>query len=427
VNEINPAIRASRLPSGARFYRCALQINPFAYLKAHSKQTRFPNEEAYNSAIVSACKDNGIEVIAITDHYQVRTAERLREAAHRASIAVFPGFEAVTKDGVHLLCLFDPARELASLERILGDCGIHDDSRSSPTGKYDATEMLIESRKWGALCIAAHVASAGGLLSTLSGQSRINAWQSPLLLACSLPAPPSEAPDNVRPILENKNPEHRRERAMAVVNAQDVSCPEDVAKPAASCSIKMSAISIEGLRQALLDPRSRIRLASQPTPEEHAEFVAVAWQGGFLHDAAIHFNENLNVLIGGRGTGKSTVIESLRYVVGCEPLGEEAQKGHAGIVSHVLRSGTKISLRVLAHKPTKREYLIERTIPNPPLVRDESGNVLSLKPTDVIGQAEFYGQHEISELTRSREKLTLLLERFVEKDPNLARRKSDLK
>ena len=40
---------------------------------------------------------------------------------------------------------------------------------------------------------------------------------------------------------------------------------------------------------------------------------------------------------------------------------------------------------------------------------------------------EVFGQHEISELTRSREKLTLLLDRFVEHDPTLVRRKAELR
>jgi DNA repair exonuclease SbcCD ATPase subunit len=168
-------------------------------------------------------------------------------------------------------------------------------------------------------------------------------------------------------------------------------------------------------------------LASDPVPEEHEEFLALTWQGGFLDGAAIHFNENLNVLIGGRGTGKSTVIESLRYVLGLEPLGEDARKAHEGIVRYVLRNGTKISLLVRAHRPAKRDYLIERTIPNPPIVRDESGNVLEVSPTDIIPQVEVYGQHEISELTKSREKLTRLLERFIDRDTNLAQRKNDLK
>ncbi|NCQ34518.1 phosphoesterase, partial [bacterium] len=109
-----------------------------------------------------------------------------------------------------------------------------------------------------------------------------------------------------------------------------------------------------------------------------------------------------------------------------EPLGEDAKKAHEGIIRQVCRSGTKVSLLVRSYSPAKREYLIERTIPNPPVVRDDSGAVLTLTPTDVISQVEIYGQHEISELANNRDKLTRLLERFMERDVILARRKSDL-
>lgn len=117
----------------------------------------------------------------------------------------------------------------------------------------------------------------------------------------------------------------------------------------------------------------------------------------------------------------------MRYVLGLEPLGEEARKAHDGVVKHVLRSGTKISLLVRSHKPSERCYTIERSVPNPPVLKDESGGVLTLKPKDVMPGVEVYGQHEISELTKSREKLTLLLERFVDRDPALASRKGTTK
>jgi hypothetical protein len=130
---------------------------------------------------------------------------------------------------------------------------------------------------------------------------------------------------------------------VAIINAQDVNSPEDLRRPGSSCFIKMSQVSVEALRQAFLDPDSRIRLSSDPPPEPHAEFLSLTWEGGFLDGTLLHFNPNLNVLVGGRGTGKSTVIESLRYVLALEALGEEARNAHDGVVRQVLRSGTKVS------------------------------------------------------------------------------------
>lgn len=427
MNPGDPLSKALGLPNGARFYRCALQVNPYEYVLRERKRTRFPDEASYNQALVQACQDLGIEVIAVTDHYQVRSGATLIAAARAAGIHVFPGFEAKTKDGVHLLCLFDPSRQTDAVERFIGQCGVQDGWAGSPSGSHDTLELLHEARGWSVVCIAAHAdLPRGGLLGTLVGQPRINAWKSPDLPACSLAGPVSAVAENLRAILENRDPQYRRERLVAVVNAQDVNSPDDLAKPGATCWIKMSDVSAEGLRQAFLDPGSRVRLASDPKPEDHAEFVALAWQGGFLRDTAIHFNENLNVLIGGRGTGKSTAVESLRYVMGLEPLGDEARKAHEGILRKVLESGTKISLLVRSHRPTTREYLIERTVPNPPIVRDSDGNVRPLAPLDVMPNVEVYGQHEISELAKSSDKRTRLLERFRESDAGAAQRKAEL-
>lgn len=418
---------AVNLPSGARFFRCALQVNPFAYLNRHSKQTVFRTETDYNAAIIAACHEVGVEIIGVTDHYRVHESASLVQAARAAGLFAFSGFEAVTKDGVHFLCLFDPDKD-SVLERFIGECGIHDTNMTSPTGKLDSLELLAHAKDWGAACIAAHVISdQGGLLKKLSGQTRVNVWQSELLLACAIAGSIEDAPENLRSILENKGGEYHRSRPVAIINASDVSSPEDLMKASASCFMKMSNASVEALRQAFLDPESRIRLNSDPQPEPHAEFLAITWEGGFLGDTSVHFNGSLNVLVGGRGTGKSTMIESMRYALGLEPLGEEAHKAHEGIIRYVLRSGTKVSLLVRSHKPSQRCYTIERSVPNPPIVKDETGEVLTLSPEDVMPGVEVFGQHEISELTKSREKLTLLLDRFVEHDPTISGRKSKLK
>src|SRR6266478_1644390 len=87
---------ALKLPNGARFYRCALQVNPFQYVAEFKNQTPFRDEESYNRAIIEKCAELGIEVIGITDHYRIKSAHSLWKAACEAGLHVFPGFEAVT-------------------------------------------------------------------------------------------------------------------------------------------------------------------------------------------------------------------------------------------------------------------------------------------------------------------------------------------
>ena len=259
----------------------------------------------------------------------------------------------------------------------------------------------------GGVTVAAHATNANGLFEVLNGEPRIRAWQNEDLLAIQIPGPVQDLRQSERSIVTNKNPEYRRTRAageelaVAVINAKDIVKPDDLDDHSATCWVKMSEVSIEGLRQAFLDPDSRVRLNSDPPSEKHTELLSLVWEGGFLDGAQMNFNPNLNVLVGGRGAGKSTVVESLRYVLDLDPIGEEALKAHQSLVRQVLRSGTKISLLARSYRPMKREYLIERTIPNPPVVRDESGQISNLLPGEILPGVEVYGQHEISELTKS--------------------------
>jgi ABC-type lipoprotein export system ATPase subunit len=406
---------ALTLPNGARFYRCALQVNTFEYLVRHGKKPSFADEAAYNTALVAALVAAGIEVIAVTDHYRIRSAEKLIASARAAGIVVFPGFEAASAEGIHILCLFDPDTPLDRIQGMIASCGVLDDKVASPLGKLSAAQLLDKCTEWNMQCVAAHATSANGVLTALQGQAKAVVWRHPCLVACSIPGPVADTPMQFRSILENKNPDYKRERPIAIINSADVSHPADAAEAGASCWIKMTKPALEGLRQAFLDAESRVRLASDPEPEEHVEFLAIAWEtAGFLRGLKLHLNENLVVLVGGRGSGKSTVIESVRYVLDLPPIGAEAAKVHQSIVSNVLKSGTKISLVVRSYRPNRRTFIIERTVGNPPIVRDaDTTDVLPLKPLEVVPRVAVFGQNEISELARSPEKLTALLDRFT--------------
>ena len=423
--------------AGAVFHRCALQVNPQDYQSRFRGQRTDGDTTSHAAAIVAKAAEIAVSVLAITNHNDVSGVPAFRDAAEGTGIAIFPGFEVSSSEGIHVLCIYSPETRDSQLERFLGEFGVRDPDASPALSNQPFERILATVRTQGGITIAAHATNEKGLLNTLAGQARINAWHSPDLLAIQIPGPVDTLPLKYRKIVENKDSEHRIDRpagdalAVAAVNAKDVMEPDDLNDQAATCLIKMSEVGIEGLRQAFLDPDSRIRLNPlQGTPrplEDHAELVRVHWQGGFLDGESIDLNPNLNVLLGGRGAGKSTVVESLRYVLGLEPAGEQARNSHLGIIRNVLRSGTKVSLDVRCYRPALREYRIERTVPNPAVVRDENGAVSNLRPDEVLPRIEVYGQHEISEITRSHEKLTRLLDRFVEHDRSLPRRKADLR
>jgi len=428
----DPMSRILSMPNGAKFHRCALQVNPHHYSGTFRGAPADGDAASHAKAIVDKAVDLDISVLAITDHNDVGGVRAFRDAAAGRGVHVFPGFELSSSEGVHVLCIYPQETEDDRLGRFLGEFGITDTVPSAKLADKTFVQILEKVREQGGVTIAAHATSQqGGLFQALSGQARIRAWQHDDLRAIQIPGPIEDLPPEILQIVTNKNADYRVTHpageglAVAVVNARDVSKPEELDDPSASCWIKMSEVGIEGLRQAFLDPQSRIRL-QQVELEDHAELVAMTWEGGFLDGAAVHFNPNLNVLIGGRGAGKSTVVESIRSALAIDAIGDDARAAHEGIVRYVLRNGTKITLLVRASRPRPRRYRIERTIPNPPIVRDEDGAVSNLAPCDVLPRVEIYGQHEISEVTKSREKLTRLLDRFVERDDARGRRRTDL-
>jgi DNA repair ATPase RecN len=417
-------------PNGARFFKCALQLNPWSYLHKHNKPaaTTFANEAAYNAAMVDAVLAAGIEVASVTDHFEIDGSAGLVTALEQAGVVVFPGFEAKSSDGVHLLCLFEPGTQPGRLSRCIGQCGVIDPEALSPSSTSTFTELLEMAATWPAATIAAHATNPGGVLRQFKGQARIAPWKHSLLLAIAIPGQIDNLAQDVKSIIQNTQPEYRRASPIACVNAADINSPEEVGAPGAACFIKMARPTVEGLRQAFLDPDSRIRLQTS-APDERPNIVieAITWEGGLLDATAIRLNPNLNVLIGGRGAGKSTVVESLRYVLNSPPLGKNAEEAHQSIVRHVLKPGSRISCAITSHVPSEAKYIIERKVPDPPVIKDWQGNLLSLTVHDLVGRLDIFGQHEISEVATDEERRTQLLRRFVPLQPGLADKKQTLR
>ena len=81
--------------------------------------------------------------------------------------------------------------------------------------------------------------------------------------------------------------------------------------------IKVDSLDFNSFKVALINHESRIRLEDF-IPEKVPKILDIVIEGGILDKQVIKFNDNLNCIIGGRGTGKSTLLESIRSVSGNE-------------------------------------------------------------------------------------------------------------
>ncbi len=398
------------LPEGAGWHRCCLQVNSFEYQQHRGAPLGQTVEEDYNNALVDALVQAGVSVIAITDHWCVDSGETLRYAAQASGITAFPGFEATTKDGVHLLVLFDPAAHVANINRNIGECGIPADCHDSRPGTLDFLELLERAEAWGAVVVAPHVTTGGGLLDKLSGQSAVRAWTDSRLHAVAVSG--AALSQGHKAILDNKDSAYNRNNHLAVIGAADVNGPADVAKTGSSSWIKLSSLTTSGLDLAFRTPETRVS-RTDPSANVHSRIIGMTWEGGFLDGMKIRFNDSLNVLIGGRGSGKSTVIESLRYALALKPLTPSSAEDHAGMIKQVLGAGTKVLVAIQVRIPSDAVFTIERLVGSAPVVRDSTGALLQSAPLDLLRGVEIYGQRELAELARNRQQLTSLLAQYL--------------
>lgn len=396
------------MASPARWYRAALQMNPFGYKGAHSPALKFTDEVTYNDASVAAVLAENIEIVAVTDHWSIDTAESLLVALRAAGVTALPGFEATSSEGVHVLVIFAESTAASAINAAIGQCG------GSPGGSGSGTapiaQILQAMAARGALVLPPHANVDTGLMGRLSGQPLQNVIHHEMLHVLGI-SPDLPSATNQEAIAAGQPP-FKRDHPLAIVYADDICHPDALTKRGTSTWFKLSAPTLDGLRLAVRTPGTRVALerpeiSSRPTIRE------VTCLGGFLDNVTIPFASELTAIIGGRGTGKSTLIESIRFALDLHPLGKEAAKEHQGMISHVLGPGAIVSIVVGVSEPFPMEYTIRRAVGERPVVMDSAGTVLKMVPADVIEEVEIFGQHELAELSHDPEAVARMLARFA--------------
>lgn len=403
----------SKISTGSRWVRAALQVNPYAYQGKNSPSVTYSSEEEYNKALLDECEAQGIEMFAVTDHWSVDSATQLMEDASERGIVCFPGFEANSAEGIHILVIFEVGTNTASINAAIGMCGAAPGCANGTTGVSFA-DILEKMTAQGALVIPAHVnVPNSGLLTSRPGQPLVTKIKHPDLHALGIT--PSQADGTDQVAIVNGTKPYDRAHPLSVIYADDVSKPSTLQSRGGSCWFKVSRLTVDSLKLAVRTPGTRVSLGD-PTVEARATLKEISWVGGFLNGVTIPLATDLTTFIGGRGTGKTTAIESLRFVLGLVPLGAEAKRDHESIVAGVLMSGTVVKLLVQTTSPSAHTFTIERSVGSHPVVKDESGTVTSLRPVDVIGDVEIFGQHELAELTNDSAKVAGMLQRFQGND-----------
>ncbi len=205
---------------------------------------------------------------------------------------------------------------------------------------------------------------------------------------------------------------------MAAINAKDVAKPTDLAQPGATCWIKMTRPTFSAFKVAFLDPESRVRLNSeQPVGQAQRNPQSLKVSGGYLDGMHAELSGHLDTVIGGRGTGKSTLIECLRFALDLVPKGTQARKQHAEIIKENLgKDMGRVEVQLTSFAQHGKRYTVTRRVGEAPIVRDAEGQVSTLVARDLLPDLDIYGQNEIYELAQDESSRLRLLERFLPHD-----------
>ncbi len=69
--------------------------------------------------IIQRARDVGLDLLAVTDHNSGENAAAVVAAAERTDIAVLPGMEVESREGVHVLTLFDDVGSLGRWQEVV--------------------------------------------------------------------------------------------------------------------------------------------------------------------------------------------------------------------------------------------------------------------------------------------------------------------
>jgi len=116
-------------------------------------------------------------------------------------------------------------------------------------------------------------------------------------------------------VLELKN------RGLARVMSSDAHSPDKLGEDRTARTLtrmRLDDLNFTAVRNALMySPRARCKVEAN-LPPSYPRLLRARFEGGFLDGVAIEFSANLNCLIGGRGSGKSTALLAIRAALGDE-------------------------------------------------------------------------------------------------------------
>ena len=376
------------------------------HTRADKEFKHSPDDNNFVAQYVDSLKAAGIGLGIITNHnkFQLDEFKAIRKKAAKENIGILPGVELSVNDGsngIHTLVVFseewiENGNDFISQflgTAFAGKVPSHYENENGRTNS-NLVETLkqLEQFQKDFFVVFAHVEADSGLWKELDGGRIEELAKNALVRRYCLGF--------------QKVRTHDKSGAKCRVQVKkwwenypaelEGSDPKEVSEigRGQKCYIKIGALSFEAVQFALRD--FTFRVAPEAPKPSHSHISAVRFDGGMLDGVRIPLSPHMNCLIGIQGSGKSSILESIRYALDIG-FGELAQDKNykEELLPYALGSGGKVILA--AQDKVGTSYEVHRILNHAPdvYVEGKLRQGVSVRET-VVFKPLYFGQKDLS-------------------------------
>ena len=306
-------------PEGAQWIRADFHL----HTRADREFKYTGDNDFYNSNYVDALEQAGVRLGVITNHnkFDYEEYKALRKTAQNKKIALLPGVELSVNDGangIHTLVVFsdDWLADYDYINPFLtsafeGKAPAEYEQKNGRTSlSLLDTIKKLESYNRDFFIVFAHVEEPSGLWSELDGGRLKELGKNELFRRRTLGFQKVRTHDGAgkdRPCRTKVKKWLNDDGYPAELEGSDPKSIEEIGQGRA-CYLKIGELSFEAVKFALADHTARVK--SEPPKHQGSYIRSIHFEGGILNGQTLYFSPELNTLIGIRGSGKSSILES---------------------------------------------------------------------------------------------------------------------
>lgn len=383
--------------NGATWLRADFHL----HTKADKEFAYTGSENDFCRLYVDQLKQQGINLGVITNHNKFDKLEfaALKKKAIKEGIGLFAGVEFSLREGIHVLIVFDDKwyqSETDNISKFLENAfyGIPNyDKPNYPNSNFNLKEAVDALDKIGHdyFIVLAHIDDTNGLFTELRGRT-LEDFVKQESFSRVLAVQKSANLENYGKLCQWLN---RNGKKIACVEGSDNAHGGIGAIGNGRVTyIKIGDFNFEALTYALTDCEYRVSPKNKPEIK-NSYIKSIAFEGGLLDRNKIEFSPELNNLIGIRGSGKSSILEILRYTLSIplSPITVDP-KYKDGLIENVLKSGGKSIVTIINRH--KQEYRIEKIYGQKEDIYKEGILQTGISIDAIFDSPVYFGQKDLS-------------------------------